>query len=71
MARQMAVKQGVTLHGTDTCGFCGDQLALTRGPFGWGRPRAIETAWDGERWVPYHTLCWQQMRYQHRRQQSG
>ena len=65
MARQMATKQGVRVRGTDPCAFCGEQIATTTtGLLRLVKAWEFETAWDGEKWVPYHRICWQQVQYQ-------
>jgi hypothetical protein len=68
MVKQMAVKQHVKVHGKDLCAFCGHPLVSGIGLLAFVRPRRFETAWDGQKWVPYHCKCWEQLRYQHSEQ---
>ncbi len=64
MTKHMATRRGVRVSGKDPCAFCGEQLSVTAGPFSFGRAGAYETVWDGQRWAPYHRICWQQAQFQ-------
>ena len=64
MANQMATKRGVKLRTKDLCAYCGERLGTSLVLWASVAQGTIQTAWDGTRWVPYHRVCWEQLRYE-------
>jgi len=60
MVKQMATRRGVRVKAKDKCAFCGEPLA--EGFLSLIKASEFEMAWDGNRWLPYHRVCWQQAR---------
>ena len=61
MVKNMATRQGIKVKRKDRCAFCGEPLV--EGLLSLVKARQFEAAWDGQRWLPYHRICWQQIQY--------
>lgn len=66
MVKQMATRHGVKVRAKDPCAYCGEPLAMSGGLLSLVKGVEAETGWDGERWRPYHHICWRQLRYEER-----